>query len=374
MTVHAFLQGHRSEVLACWLTNVRAAVAAETMSPVELIDHIPSFLEELIAALQPPVTVADSDPASPSAAMHGENRLRLGFSLDAVVREYGVFVDAIVTTARTAGVALSVEQLQQIFAFTVKGIARAVSEYSAQREADLRHQTNEHFAFVAHELRNPLSVAATALETMLSTEVVPAAHPIAAVLQTSLNRTSQLIDQSLRHARVTSGVDLRREPTTLTSLFEAACSDVTPTATVKGVAIRVSLGQDTMVELDSRLVRSAIDNLLRNAIKHTAAGGTVELRGEVVDGRAAIEVEDCCGGVDPTRMEEAFAPFVRLESKQQGFGLGLAIVRQAVDAHGGTIRVQNVTGKGCIIVISLPIADKAPDAPGAIADKASTAT
>ena len=62
-----------------------------------------------------------------------------------------------------------------------------------------------------------------------------------------------------------------------------------------------------------------------------------------------------CGGLPPGKVEEAFAPFVRLDSRQSGFGLGLAIAKQAVDAHGGSIRVQNMPGKGCVFVLELPV-------------------
>jgi signal transduction histidine kinase len=67
-----------------------------------------------------------------------------------------------------------------------------------------------------------------------------------------------------------------------------------------------------------------------------------------------VEIEDCCGGLEPGKVEQAFAPFVRLDTKQGGFGLGLAIAKQAVDAHGGTIRVQNIPDKGCIFSLEVP--------------------
>jgi len=76
--------------------------------------------------------------------------------------------------------------------------------------------------------------------------------------------------------------------------------------------------------------------------------------------RAKIEIEDSCGGLSPGKVEAAFAPFVRLDTNQGGFGLGLAIARQAVDAHGGSIRVQNVPGKGCIFVLELPLGSAPP--------------
>jgi signal transduction histidine kinase len=121
------------------------------------------------------------------------------------------------------------------------------------------------------------------------------------------------------------------------------------------VEIRSAVEADDRIALDTRLVRSALGNLVRNAVKYTSAGSLVEIRGRITDGRAVLEVEDCCGGLDAGQVEQAFAPFVRLDSHQSGFGLGLAIAKQAVDAHGGSIRVQNLPGKGCIFVLELPV-------------------
>ncbi len=98
----------------------------------------------------------------------------------------------------------------------------------------------------------------------------------------------------------------------------------------------------------------AVCNLVRNAVKYTHKKSAVTLRGTVANNRVVIEVEDCCGGLEPGKVEQAFAPFVRLDTAQSGFGLGLAIAKQAVDVYGGTIRVQNLPGKGCVFVLELP--------------------
>ena len=105
---------------------------------------------------------------------------------------------------------------------------------------------------------------------------------------------------------------------------------------------------------DGSLVRhSAISFATASSIP--MPGSMVEIRGNVSSGRLVIEVEDACGGLPPGKVEEAFAPFVRLDDRQSGFGLGLAIAKQAVDAHGGSIRVQNLPGKGCVFVLELPV-------------------
>jgi signal transduction histidine kinase len=108
--------------------------------------------------------------------------------------------------------------------------------------------------------------------------------------------------------------------------------------------------------VDPRLVSSALTNLVRNAVKFTHQGGTVEIRARVAEERVSIEVEDGCGGLPPGFVERAFAPFAQMGADRTGFGLGLAIAKQAADAHGGSIRVQNLPGKGCIFVLELPMA------------------
>lgn len=87
-------------------------------------------------------------------------------------------------------------------------------------------------------------------------------------------------------------------------------------------------------------------------MKYTESGGRVRLRASVTNGRAVFEVADGCGGLDPGKVEQAFA-FVRMDEGQSGFCLGLAISKQAA-AQGGSIRVQNVPGEGCVFVLELP--------------------
>ena len=272
-----------------------------------------------------------------------------------MVREYGAFRDAIIATARAAGVDLTFREREIVFDSIITGIAHAVSEYTHQRDAEVLRQANEHFAFIAHELRDPLSSAAMAYQILKNQGQIPSESRAAGALHRGLQRLSELIDQTLQIARVASGIELRRQWTTLRALFDDAELAAAPEAESKGIELRLAIENDERVHLDLRLVRSALCNLLRNGVKYTPSGGVVELRGKIADGRAVIEIEDRCGGLPPGKVEEAFTPFVRLDSRQSGFGLGLAIAKQAVDAHGGSIRVQNLPGKGCVFVLELPI-------------------
>jgi signal transduction histidine kinase len=328
------------------------------MNSKEIVNHLPRFLTEIATALREDAGLATAGPSpeqSATAAGHGEQRLRLGFSLDAVVREYGALRHAIVATAQDAGVQLTWRELHILSDATVAGIAHAVTEYTRQRDAELLRLANEHYAFIAHELRNPLSSATMAVHVLKSKGLLPPDGRAVRALSRGLESASELVEQTLQSARIASGIDLRREPTSVRSLFEEAETGAMSEAEAKGVDLQMTILHDERIEVDRRLVCSALGNLLRNGVKYSPPAGRVEARGRVQDGRLTIEVEDSCGGLPPGKVEEAFAPFVRLDSRESGFGLGLAIAKQAVDAHGGNIRVQNLPGKGCVFILELPV-------------------
>jgi signal transduction histidine kinase len=228
-------------------------------------------------------------------------------------------------------------------------------QYSEQRDLELTRQANEHLGFMAHELRNPLSSARMAFVLLRDRGDLPSSGRVVGALERGLQRASELIEQTLQMARLTSGVELHKEPTTLATLFADAELAALPDALAKNIDIRTNIARDARMSLDVRLVRSALTNLVRNAVKYTPADGKVELRGKIEDETAVFEVEDRCGGLPPDKLEAVFAPFVRLDTRESGFGLGLAIAKQAVAAHDGKLRVQNLPGIGCIFILELPL-------------------
>ncbi len=106
-------------------------------------------------------------------------------------------------------------------------------------------------------------------------------------------------------------------------------------------------------------------NLLVNAMKFSPEGATITLRAPAGDQGVTIQVQDQCGGLPSGK--DLFAPFVQAGADRTGFGLGLAIARQAAEAHGGTLRAHDVPGTGCTFELSLPFAPpaRAEDRPAA---------
>jgi signal transduction histidine kinase len=121
------------------------------------------------------------------------------------------------------------------------------------------------------------------------------------------------------------------------------------------VSLAFHVENDVTILVDARLVRSALSNLVRNAVKFSHEGGSVEVRARGGEEHVVIEVEDSCGGLPSGAVERLFAPFAQLGTDRSGFGLGLAIAKQAADAHGGVIRAQDLPGVGCIFALELPV-------------------
>lgn len=346
----SLLCSHRDDIIRRWTALVSGTLHPSGMPRLELVDHLPDFLQEVSESLR----LSESPEGSRTAMEHGVQRLNLGFSLDCVVREYGALRDAIVAEAASAGVIITPTEREILFDSVITGIAEAVSEYQRQRDAELQRQMSEHFAFIAHELRNPLGTARMAF-SMIEKPTASQGARLHKVLDSALTRTYELIDRSLRLAQVGASINVHRTDVSLRAILAEAELAATAEAEAKNIQLSIHLETDVTVSVDVRLIHSALTNLIRNAVKFTCDGGRVQVRAQVGStGALVVEVEDRCGGLPPGDVEKAFAPFVQMGADRSGFGLGLAIAKQAAEAHEGTIRIQNLPGKGCIFALELP--------------------
>lgn len=350
MRLHDLIVQHRAEIVARWTESIHTRLAPEGTTKVELVDHLPAFLDEVALNL---AEHGDGTDPSLTAAQHGVQRLRLGFNLAALVREYGMLRDTLMTMVRETHLAVDPRDLDVLFDSLISGIADAVTQYTEEREAELRRQSNEHFAFVAHELRNPLSAAQLSLGNLQSKGALPESRS-AEILKRSLGRMQQLIEQSLGMAFAGAGLALQRSHVKLGELIEEATMEASILAEEKGIHLELPASDATSLDLDRKLILSALNNLVRNAVKFTPAGGEVKVRLRTEADRVAIDVEDRCGGIPAKNLETLFSPFVQAGTDRSGFGLGLSIAKQAAAAHGGSIEVANFPEKGCVFTLTLP--------------------
>ena len=352
MFLHQLIASRRTEIIARWSGEASGKIAPSGLGHVELVDDIPGFLEELGCALaeQPRAGMRPTE----TVQTHGRMRLRLGFNIAAVVQEFDLLRRCIVAIAKENGVRPSEEESDRLCQYLATGLATAASEYVGQRDAEAQRQATEHFAFIAHELRNPLGAARLAMEILRRSGALPLGGA-ATVVKRSLARMTDLIDRSLQLASRGNALQIVRTEFDLGALLQEVTELAELHAVERRIALRLAAGKGPLsIAADRRLVESAVTNLLRNALKFSREGGTVELRAKREDGTIRIEVEDSCGGLPPGAVEKVFAPFVQLATGKEGFGLGLAIARQAAEAHGGMIAVHDLPGKGCIFELVIP--------------------
>lgn len=225
-------------------------------------------------------------------------------------------------------------------------------------------------ADASHELKTPLAVLRGDIEVALRRE--RSTEEYQRVLKSSLEeiaRLTSLTEDLLTLARSDAGESvLAIEPVRLDELAAQACAYVAPLAKSAGVTLEFQPTTTPVeVEGDQKRLKQLLVNLLDNAIKYTPSGGRAELSLSVVDSFALIEVTDTGRGIPASALPHVFERFYRQsdprDSRVTGFGLGLAISKWIVDAHGGSIEVKSEEGQGSHFTVKLPFqkSDAEPD-------------
>lgn len=217
-------------------------------------------------------------------------------------------------------------------------------------------------ADASHELKTPLAILRGDIEVALRRE--RSSEEYERVLLSSLeeiSRLTKLTDDLLTLARSDAGERvLELEPVRLDHLAAEAHAYVQPLAHSIGITLSFDAPRSPiLVEGDEKRLKQLLVNLLDNAIKYTPSGGSARLALAVEDSSALIEVSDTGRGIPPAALPHVFERFYRQsdpkDSRVTGFGLGLAISKWIVDAHGGSIRVESAEGKGSRFTVRLPI-------------------
>ena len=210
-------------------------------------------------------------------------------------------------------------------------------------------------ADASHELRTPLTVMINTLEVASRRpRDVAAWEQVAARTLDELRRTADLVEALLQSARA-GAFDLPAEPVELDAELAAIVEHWQGPARAAGVTLAADVRSGAAVRVDPRGLAIAIGNVVANAIAHSPRGGTIAVRATSAGDDARIEIDDDGPGVSPADRARIFAPFVRGEpGSRAGAGLGLAIARRSIEAHGGAIAVEDAPAGGARFVVALP--------------------
>ncbi len=245
----------------------------------------------------------------------------------------------------------------------VQTLARVFNEMSERVRASAQSQ-RDFVANVSHELKTPLtSIQGFAQAILDGTASTPdALQQAAGIIHSEAGRMTRLVLDLLDLARMDSGLfEFKRAPVDLAGLL----TDVTDKFAVQAHAAQVSLRLATaplpsFIGDEDRL-NQVFTNLLDNAIKHTPTGGQVALRAQAINSQVEIAVSDSGPGIPSDEIPRLFERFYQVDKSRRGggghgVGLGLAIAREIVAAHHGTLIARNNPDAGSTFVVTLPVA------------------
>ena len=253
----------------------------------------------------------------------------------------------------------------------LRASAEALKEREAQANAANRAK-DEFLATLSHELRTPLNVVLGWIGMLrhgaLSQERIPRALEI---VERNARQQAELIDDLLDVSRIITGkLRLNLRPLELAPIVGTVIESLRPSAEAKGVTLHVSRAESSTVHADPDRLRQTVWNLLSNAVKFTPEGGAVSVELVTEGQRVRLVVRDTGVGIAPEFLPHVFERFRQADSTttraHSGVGLGLAIVRELIELHGGTVQATSAgIGKGATFTISLPAVTAATPSPGA---------
>jgi PAS domain S-box-containing protein len=289
---------------------------------------------------------------------------------DVFIRKDGTFFPVVYSSTRlegedgVAGVVVVFRDVSRERAAAGEREALLATTERARQEAEAANRAKDLFlATVSHELRTPLSPiiawAAMLEQGNLGPERARKAH---ATILRSARAQAQVIEDLLDISRIISGkMRLAVRPVDLRAVIETAVDVVRPGADAKGLRLQVVLDTETApISGDADRLQQVVWNLLSNAIKFTPRGGRVTVVLERVNSDAEISVSDTGQGIAADFLPHVFDRFQQADASTTrqfaGLGLGLAIVRHIVEAHGGTIHAESPgVGHGAVFTVKLPL-------------------
>lgn len=229
----------------------------------------------------------------------------------------------------------------------------------ASRLKDLVEGQQRLIRDVSHEMRSPLSRLRVALELARSQVGGDAATQLQRI-EREAERLEEMISQAIQLSRMETTTPSQVQDLALDEVLSDIAADAAFEAQSRQCTLHIAQSAPLRVHGEPDLIMSAIENVVRNAVKYTACGTTIDLRLDRTEQQARLRVRDRGPGVPSADCGRIFEPYFRTDSARQrssgGSGLGLAIAKRAIERQGGRIHASNVDGGGLEVEILLPLA------------------
>ena len=285
---------------------------------------------------------------------------------------YGAFFNNLYFLVLTSIIAVAANVMRYNLAHREWQAKTALSRTSAElqtsieRIQELDRLKNQFFTNISHELRTPLALITAPIEEMLSRSGLPDIHrnALQVVLRNGL-RLHRLIDGLLDLARLEAGqLRLRVTNLDLQQLVQSVVGAFQPAAESMGIKLELTLPDSPSpgsLMGDSEKLEVVLTNLLGNALKFTDRGGSIHVTLRHLADAVEIEIKDSGLGIPDSEQAYIFERFRRVESagrKQGGAGIGLALVKELVELHGGSVTVSSKPGEGATFTVRLKLGNE----------------
>ncbi len=370
-------------LLAGWLLGAglrrRMPGAEETEPPAALTSQMDGddAFSRLVAAL--PLGVVMVDAHSRITFANQAAATIFGFDLDRAVGRHVIAAvaslqleqrveDALRGEASVAPLVVAASGANRTYAVSTyplpgrtHGSAGALVLADDQTEfVALERSRQDFMSNVSHELRTPLASIKLMLETVIESPDDEAADIFIPQALAQVDRLAALVSQLLDQARVQSGqLSLALGDIDLESVVSPIVASFEPQAAAKEVELSLQVLRPVRLEADPGRLAQVVVNLVDNALRHTPPGGQVRVELDAHANEALLRVRDTGAGIPYQDLPHIFERFYVVDRSRarelSGAGLGLSIVKQIVDAHGGRIAAESMLGSGATFTVRLPI-------------------
>ncbi len=365
-TLAALINDKKIEIMDIWRLKVRQIDSAKEMTDPVINDEIPKLLDEVVIELQ---TMENHAPKSqsagkelqnlrPQAVNHGEERFKAGFSVTEVVREYSLLREIIGDVVEKGGPPLSGSCGRTVHRAINSAISIAVQSYTLEKAKELRKRREENISFIIHDLKTPLSainLAAGVIEDTIVSDPAAAAEMLQLIIRNASRMDAMLQKIIEAEKALQSGIEtkLAARELDLWPLVESVVEGMRSLAMDSNTEIVDLISHTATVFADAPSLTTIFQNLISNGLKYTS-NGKIILSSKHHHDYTECTVKDTGDGIPAARLATLFTDREIDPNKKGSSGLGLSIVKKAVEAHGGKLKVESTLGEGTTFRFTLP--------------------
>jgi signal transduction histidine kinase len=354
-----YLKCH-DEIICEWRLQVGVLLSELKLDKPTITDHVPDVIAEITRDLKlgrQGVLSVEHTRGSPSA--HGVQRFHDGLDVGEVVAEYNLLRAAFIAVAERHDLYVVGEAAFIINHRIDEAVKLAVMAFAAQQALIRKDQEDEHLAFLVHDLRTPLnavSLVAEELRLSIDAASLEQCADLFSMLERNLQRAEDLVrrvlDAKLQPATNATAFRAERRNFELWPLVQRLILDLRAVSSKHDIQVVNEVPISLTVFADAGLISQVFQNLLGNAFKY-AARGRVLISAAEVEGGVTCVVSDNGAGIPLEMLAKVFDKQATDPAKD-GTGLGLTIVKQIIDAHGGSVSAKSSHGSGATFSFTLP--------------------